>query len=62
MKRFAVFTHPARRAFGGLGRVQQRKSPHHSPPQRRKGVQRDKSLWRCPRRTARRAGEPSGKI
>ncbi len=37
MKRFAVFTHPARRAFGGLGRVQQRKSPHPFPAAAEKG-------------------------
>ena len=38
-------------------------SPHPSPRparRRRTGVQRDKSLWRCPRRTARRAGETQG--
>ncbi len=34
----------------------------HSPPQRRKGVQRDKSLWRCLRKTARRVGETNSSL
>jgi len=36
-----------------------------SRPQARKGVQRDESLWRCLRKTARRAGEkgsPEGQV